>query len=145
MGWCLHEVNAFWEMLSLVRYLQIIMRLFMNPGDSMLCEEYTYPHVPESLVLPAGYESVKVEIDHHGIIPQLLEDQLAQLQREGRKIPPLLYTIPTGQNPTGNLRSSIITYTEISDCIAVTFEQATYFKSMTILRSISSLKGVSVL
>lgn len=80
------------------------MRLFMDPGDPILCEEYTYPHVPESLVLPVGYKSIKVEIDRFGIIPEKLEHTLKDLTARGQKIPQLLYTIPIGQNPTGDHR-----------------------------------------
>ena len=78
------------------------MRLFMDPGDSILCEEYTYPHVPESLVLPVDYKSVKVEIDRFGIIPEKLEATLESMKAKGQTIPALLYTIPIGQNPTGD-------------------------------------------
>ena len=73
----------------------------MEPGDSILCEEYTYPHVPESLVLPVGSRSEGMAIDEHGIIPENLRQQLADLKASGCKMPRLLYTIPVGQNPTG--------------------------------------------
>ena len=79
------------------------MRLFMDPGDSILCEEYTYPHVPESLVLPVDYKSVKVEIDRFGIVPEKLEATLESMKAKGQTIPALLYTIPIGQNPTGDI------------------------------------------
>lgn len=82
----------------------MLFRLFMEPGDGILCEEYTYPHVPESLVLPAGYHSLRVEIDKHGIIPERLLATLEGLERAGKQMPKLLYTIPTGQNPTGSFR-----------------------------------------
>ena len=80
--------------------LQILLRLFMNPGDAILCEEYTYPHVPESLVLPVGYKSIGMEVDACGIIPELLLATLEHMQAAGEPIPRLLYTIPVGQNPT---------------------------------------------
>lgn len=79
----------------------MLMRLFMEPGDPILCEEYTYPHVPESLVIPPGYKSVRVEIDEHGIIPGKLRQTLQDLDRSGDALPRVLYTIPIGQNPTG--------------------------------------------
>jgi DNA-binding transcriptional MocR family regulator len=77
------------------------MRIFMEPGDSILCEEYTYPHVPESLIIPMGYKSVGIKIDERGIIPDRLLETLEKLHGSGNKMPKLLYTIPTGQNPTG--------------------------------------------
>ena len=73
----------------------------MEPGDAILCEEYTYPHVPESLVSPAGYKSIGVRIDEGGVVPELLRETLEGLQSRGGKLPKLLYTVPVGQNPTG--------------------------------------------
>ncbi len=73
----------------------------MEPGDSILCEEYTYPHVPESLVSPVGYRSIGVRIDEDGVVPELLRETLEGLQSQGEKLPKLLYTVPVGQNPTG--------------------------------------------
>jgi len=77
------------------------MRLFMDKGDSILCEEYTYPHVPESLVIPMGFKSVGIKIDERGVIPGHLLETLEKMQAAGTKMPRLLYTIPIGQNPTG--------------------------------------------
>lgn len=79
------------------------MRLFMDPGDAMLCEEYTYPHVPESLVWTVDYRSIGVPVDEHGIIPEQLHTILQGLQSAGHKVPKLLYTVPVGQNPTGQM------------------------------------------
>ena len=73
----------------------------MDPGDAMLCEEYTYPHVPESLVIPVGYRSIGIRMDAHGILPEHLYETLAQIKETGGKMPRLLYTVPVGQNPTG--------------------------------------------
>ena len=87
--------------------LQILMRLFMNPGDAILCEEYTYPHVPESLVLPVGNRSIGMEVDEFGIIPELLLATLERMQAAGEPIPRLLYTIPVGQNPTSESAAAL--------------------------------------
>ena len=84
-------------------HVQMLMRLFMDVGDPILCEEYTYPHVPESLVIPMGFVSVGIRIDEHGIIPGHLLETLEKMQASGAKMPKLLYTIPIGQNPTGGL------------------------------------------
>ena len=33
-----------------IAIVQVVMRLLLDPGETMLCEEYTYPHIAESLV-----------------------------------------------------------------------------------------------
>lgn len=96
--------------------MQILMRLFMEPGDSILCEEYTYPHVPESLVSPVGYHSIAVRIDEDGVIPQLLRETLEGMQSRGEKLPRLLYTVPVGQNPTGGLAALHCTVINCTVC-----------------------------
>ena len=35
------------------------------------------------------------------MVPQALEDTLTALQKQGGKMPRVLYTVPVGQNPTG--------------------------------------------
>lgn len=89
------------QLLTSTLMTQILTRLFLEAGDDILCEEYTYPHVPESMVLPAGYRSVAVKIDDQGIIPELLLHTLEAMVDRGERTPKLLYTIPVGQNPTG--------------------------------------------
>ena len=97
----------------------------MEPGDSILCEEYTYPHVPESLVSPVGYHSVAVRIDEDGVIPQLLRETLEGMQSRGEKLPRLLYTVPVGQNPTGGLAAlhctvincTICAWSQVGNCM----------------------------
>lgn len=81
--------------------MQVVMRLLLNKGDTVLVEEYTYPHIPESLVLPPGFVPIPVKMDAHGIIPSQLRQVLKELQAAGKPLPKLLYTVPTGQNPTG--------------------------------------------
>ena len=81
--------------------LQVIMRLLMDPGEAMLCEEYTYPHIAESMVQPQGYLAVPLAMDEHGILPCYFRTTLQSLRDGGKSLPKLLYTIPVGQNPTG--------------------------------------------
>ena len=80
------------------------MSLLMDKGDTVLCEEYTYPHMIESLVNPRGYQVQGVATDRDGIIPEALQSMLEQRSQQGRP-PRLLYTVPVGQNPTGTLHS----------------------------------------
>lgn len=88
--------------------LQIIFRMFLESGDSLLIEEYTYPHVPESMLYPLGIKTVPIRMDEKGMIPEALEESLATLQAKGKPIPKLLYTVPVGQNPTGKTLSVLL-------------------------------------
>lgn len=81
--------------------MQSIFRLFLNPGDTLLCEEFTYPHIHEAMAVPGKLNVVAVPIDAEGIIPEALAAVLEQAAAAGKPRPRLLYTIPTGQNPTG--------------------------------------------
>jgi kynurenine/2-aminoadipate aminotransferase len=85
--------------------LEMIFAVFMDRGDSLLLEEYAYPVVTESLAQPKGVHAIPVSIDAQGIIPERLEQTLAELRARADagacRFPKLLYTVPTGQNPTG--------------------------------------------
>jgi kynurenine/2-aminoadipate aminotransferase len=78
----------------------MVLRLFLAPGDALLCEEYTYPHIAESFVLPAGLTAVPVACDGHGLEPAALDAALRAQAAAGRPAK-LIYTVPVGQNPTG--------------------------------------------
>ena len=67
----------------------------------MLCEEYTYPHIAESMVQPQGFAAIPLAMDAEGIVPCSFRTMLQSLRDAGRPLPRLLYTIPVGQNPTG--------------------------------------------
>ena len=82
--------------------MQVIMRLLMDSGEAMLCEEYTYPHIAESMVQPQGYLATPLAMDEHGILPCHFRTTLQSLRAAGKPLPKLLYTIPVGQNPTGD-------------------------------------------
>lgn len=87
--------------------LEMVLSLFLDHGDALLVEEYSYPVVVESIAVPKGYVPVGVPMDSQGIVPEALEELLARLAAEhaadpvGHLFPKLLYTIPNGQNPTG--------------------------------------------
>ena len=93
--------------------LQVIMRLLMDPGEAMLCEEYTYPHIAESMVQPQGYLATPLAMDEHGIIPCYFRSTLQSLRDAGKPLPKLLYTIPVGQNPTGGPLLSLFKQTHV--------------------------------
>jgi aromatic amino acid aminotransferase I len=73
------------------------LRTFTNRGDVILAEEFTFSSATEC-AHGLGLKVVPAKVDLEGIIPESLEEQLDNWV--GPK-PKLLYTIPTGQNPTG--------------------------------------------
>ncbi len=62
----------------------MLFALFMDRGDSLLLEEYSYPVVTESLAQPKGLAAIPVPIDAHGIIPEALEQVGAGRGRAGQ-------------------------------------------------------------
>lgn len=79
-----------------------VLRNFTDPGDSILVEEYTFSSSLEA-ARAQGIVTYPVSMDSFGLIPEALEKLLANW--EGKK-PKFLYTIPTGQNPTGSSLSN---------------------------------------
>ncbi|CAR23376.1 PLP-dependent aminotransferase family protein [Lachancea thermotolerans CBS 6340] len=78
------------------------LRIFCNKGDTVLLEDYTYSSSVEAADAQ-GLNCVPMPLDGEGIVPSKLEEMLANwssLYGE-MPMPKLLYTIPTGQNPTG--------------------------------------------
>ncbi|KAK9460890.1 pyridoxal phosphate-dependent transferase [Lipomyces oligophaga] len=82
--------------------LDAALRLLTSRGDSILAEEYTFSSAMET-AHAQGVRSVPVKVDLEGILPTELEAQLAAWEGP---LPKFLYTIPTGQNPTGGTLSS---------------------------------------
>ncbi|TID28356.1 hypothetical protein CANINC_002534 [Pichia inconspicua] len=76
------------------------IRTFCNPGDSILIEEFTFPSAVEC-ARNLKVEFVPVKMDSYGIIPSALDELLSNWD-SSKPIPKLLYTICTGQNPTGS-------------------------------------------
>ncbi|KAK9453890.1 pyridoxal phosphate-dependent transferase [Dipodascopsis uninucleata] len=78
-----------------------MLRMFCKRGDTIITEEYTFPSAMEA-ANAQGVIPVPVKVDLEGILADKLDEQLNNW--EGPK-PRLLYTIPTGQNPTGGTLS----------------------------------------
>lgn len=54
----------------------MVCELLLDRGDYILLEEYTYPSVIESVIIPKGYKALAVKLDQDGILPEsLLEVQ----------------------------------------------------------------------
>ncbi|KAI5366184.1 Putative aminotransferase, class I/classII, pyridoxal phosphate-dependent transferase, major [Septoria linicola] len=86
--------TAAWEM---------TLRMFCKPGDFIISEQYSYPAAIEA-ALPMGVRCAGVDMDAGGMIPSSLDEVLTNwnpVKRGGPK-PFLVYTVPTGQNPTGS-------------------------------------------
>jgi len=81
--------------------LDLISRIFIDPGDVVLVEAPSYVG---ALGTFAQYEAsvVHVEMDENGLIPEALRQEIKTLRYQGRRIK-FLYLIPNYQNPAGVL------------------------------------------
>ena len=94
-----------WDLIASVGNTQswdATLRSFVTRGDSILVEEYSFSSALET-AHAQGVNTIPVQMDAKGILPEALEKQLDQWV--GPK-PKLLYTICTGQNPTGSCLSA---------------------------------------
>lgn len=85
--------------------LEQALRIFCDRerGDTMLTETYSFSTALETAV-PLGIRVLGVEMDEQGMLPESLDDLLSGWDvqaRGGSPKPHLLYTVPSGQNPTG--------------------------------------------
>lgn len=79
--------------------LDLIAKLFINPGDVIIAEGPSY------VGAIGAFQSYQADVRHvtmdeHGIDPAAVEDMLDELARNGTA-PKFLYTIPNHQNPAG--------------------------------------------
>jgi 2-aminoadipate transaminase len=79
--------------------LDLIARLFLDPGDVVLAEGPTYVGAL-GVFQAAEARVVHVTMDDEGLIPEALEQAIGEVARAGRRAK-FLYTIPTYQNPAG--------------------------------------------
>jgi DNA-binding transcriptional MocR family regulator len=81
--------------------LDLISRIFIDPGDVVLVEAPSYVG---ALGTFSQYEAnvVHVAMDENGLMPDALRDAIKALRYQGRKIK-FLYLIPNYQNPAGVL------------------------------------------
>jgi aromatic amino acid aminotransferase I len=84
--------------------LDVAMRIFCNRGDTILTEKFTYPGMIEVAQL-LGLHTLGIEMDAGGLLPERLEDVLRDWDASQGTRPTVLYTIPSGQNPTGTTQS----------------------------------------
>ncbi|MBW3577251.1 MAG: PLP-dependent aminotransferase family protein [Actinobacteria bacterium] len=79
--------------------LELITKLFVDPGDVVVAEGPTYVGALGALSSHQA-EVAHVEMDDQGLIPEALEETISRLRAAGRTIT-FLYTIPNHQNPAG--------------------------------------------
>ncbi|KAJ5700883.1 Aromatic amino acid aminotransferase [Penicillium malachiteum] len=83
------------------------LRLLTERGDYIMMEEYTFASAAET-AFPLGLKALAIPIDAEGIVPEGMDELLSNwdVQARGARKPHVLYTIPTGQNPTGATQSA---------------------------------------
>ena len=84
--------------------LETCLRNLFNKGDSILMEEYTFSSAIET-VRPLGIRIAGMAMDGDGVNAEALDSQLSNWTSSMGKKPKVMYTIPTGQNPTGSSMS----------------------------------------
>lgn len=84
--------------------LEQAVRMFCDSkrGDSVLTEEFSFSTALETIA-PLGIKAVGVPIDDEGLIPEAMDELLSNWDAKARgyRKPHVLYTVPSGQNPTG--------------------------------------------
>ncbi|MDA0566928.1 PLP-dependent aminotransferase family protein [Streptomonospora sp. S1-112] len=79
--------------------LDLVTRVFVDPGDVVLCEAPTY--VTAVNTFAAFQADIRhVAMDDDGVLPEALEEHLTRLAAEGRRAK-FFYTIPNFHNPAG--------------------------------------------
>lgn len=80
--------------------LDLIFKLFVNPGEPVL---YELPAYIGGINAAINYQAspIGIPLDDQGIDVNALDATLADLRKAGKPMPKLLYTIPNFQNPAG--------------------------------------------
>lgn len=81
--------------------LEMISKLLLDPGDTVLIEEFCYQGAINRF-RKFGAKAVGMKLDANGIVTDALAEQLAGMKAQGT-LPKFIYTIPTIQNPTATI------------------------------------------
>ena len=87
--------------------LELAFRMFIERGDYILTECYTFSSAAET-ARPLGANWIGVAMDAEGLVPSDLDYILTNWDPKTHNDKPkpwLLYTVPSGQNPTGATQS----------------------------------------
>ncbi|WP_018348993.1 PLP-dependent aminotransferase family protein [Longispora albida] len=79
--------------------LDLVARVFLDPGDVVLAEGPSYVGAL-GVFQAAQADVVHVPMDEDGLIPEALEQAIADMAKAGRRVK-FLYTVPTYHNPGG--------------------------------------------
>ncbi len=79
--------------------IHMFLEVLIDPGDVALTEDYVYAGTLGQL-RRFGADVRGVECDEDGMLPDALESAIERAASQG-KMPKLIYTIPTYQNPQG--------------------------------------------
>ncbi|KAH7084000.1 pyridoxal phosphate-dependent transferase, partial [Paraphoma chrysanthemicola] len=80
--------------------LDIALQILCDPEDWVLAEEYTYPGFKDD-ARSLGLKILNIRMDEHGLVPDDLDCTLRTWDENMGNKPTVLYTIPSGHNPTG--------------------------------------------
>ncbi|RFU72446.1 aromatic aminotransferase aro8 [Trichoderma arundinaceum] len=84
--------------------LEQALRMFCDKdrGDSVLTEDFSFSTALETIT-PLGVKAFGIPVDDQGLIPEAMDELLTNwdAKARGSRKPHLLYTVPSGQNPTG--------------------------------------------
>ena len=80
--------------------LTLVCATLTRPGDVVLVDSPTY-HLAFGILRDQGVEVIAAPVDDGGLDPRALDEQIAALRRQGRRVS-LLYIVPTFGNPTGH-------------------------------------------
>ena len=86
---------------------ELACRMLVNRGDYVLTESYTFSSAVETL-RPLGANLIGINMDAEGLLPAHIDSILTDwdpTNRDGKPKPFFLYTVPSGQNPTGATQS----------------------------------------
>jgi aromatic amino acid aminotransferase I len=83
------------------------LRVLCERGDYILTEEYAFASALETAA-PLGIRIAAVKMDEQGLLPEAMDELLTNWDEKARGAakPHLLYTVPSGQNPTGATQSA---------------------------------------
>ncbi|KIV89894.1 hypothetical protein PV10_07254 [Exophiala mesophila] len=86
--------------------LDISLRMFVEKGHYVITEEYSFSSAIET-ILPMGAKLLGIKMDADGMLPDHLDDLLSNWDPQERQAPKpfVVYTVPTGQNPTASTQS----------------------------------------
>lgn len=85
--------------------IDLVLRMFCNRGDWILTEKFTYT----GTLMAAKAHGIKtqgIEMDEDGLVPEDLDAKLRCWDTSRGRKPFVLYTIPSGHNPTGITQST---------------------------------------